>query len=233
MATGDYTLLATVKAELPTLTGTSMDARITRLITAASRAVDSWTKRPAMAFTGQTETRDFDVPQNLSGPAKYVRDATLALSVASGNWPNTLVSTVDIDPLLSTPVQATVKTDDGGAGTFPTAWTANTDFYFLPMNAALDGYPYRQLRVNPNGTKQLPIGPKMLRITGTWGYSQTAPYHIEQAVILTVIRWLKRPDAPFGVMGSADTGMIKVPEIDPDVLKILRDGGFIQSWVFA
>lgn len=225
----DYSTLTSVKGEL-NITDSNDDIRIARLITAASRAIDGWCKRPDGGFVATTEARYFDVPQHLSGPVKYTRDATLSASVASGTWPDTLVSTVDIDPLLSATL---VQTDDSGDGTFATTWAPGTDYYFLPLNAGQDGYPYRQLRVNPNGARQLPIGPRALSIQGTWGYALLTPAAIEEACILLVIRWLERPRAPFGVMGSADTGLIRLPQLDPDVRKILEDAGYIQPWVFA
>ena len=227
----DYSTLTVLKAELH-LTDTLDDARISRLITAASRAVDGWCKRPNGGFVGTSETRYFDVPQTLSGAARYTRDATLSQMVSAGTWPSVTIGTIDIDAFLSTPAQATVKTDDQGDGTFPTTWAAS-DYYFLPLNAGADGYPYRQLRVNLNGTKQLPIGPKVLSIQGTWGYSLVTPPAVEEATILTVIRWFKRPDAPYGVMGSAEMGFVRVPAVDPDVYKILCDAGLVNAWVFA
>lgn len=226
----DYCSLATIKAEIPNLTDAHLDTRISRLITEASRLIDALCKRPDGAFVGQPETRRFDVPKQLEAPAYYTRDQTLKESQAEGNWPTAYIPVVNIDPLLSPQV---VMTDSTGDGVFDTTWTIGTDCDFLPMNAPLDGSPYRQMRILPWGSQQLPIGIRTLQITGIWGHSLSVPPVIEQACILTVLRELKRPDAPFGVMGTAETGFVRLTGLDPDVKQRLVDAGYVRTWVFA
>ena len=225
----DYTTSTIVKAELG-ITDTSKDTRIARLITEASRLIDAVCKRPDGAFVGTPETRVFDVPKQLSAPAFYTRDQTLHSAQSEGNWPNSFIQVVNIDPLIS-PQQ--VLTDDNTDGVFETAWAIGTDCDFLPQNAPQDGYPYRQLRILPWGTQQMPIGIRTLQITGLWGHSASVPPVIEQACILTVIRELKRPDAPFGVMGTVETGFVRLGALDPDVKQRLVDAGYVKTWVFA
>jgi hypothetical protein len=202
----DYSSLATLKAELR-ITDTTDDTRIARIITAASRAVDGLCNVPDNAFNTLAGTRYFDVLAKFAVGNRYV---------------------IDIDPLLSATL---VATDDNGAGTWPTTWTVNTDYTLLPINAGLDGYPYRQLRTVPSG-KAMTVGAKMLKITGNWGYSATTPPVIEEATVLQAIRWFKRPDAPFGVAGTQEMGFVRI-SADPDVEAILKKAGYIASWTFA
>ena len=225
----DYSTLSVVKAELG-ITDTSKDTRISRLITEASRLIDATCKRPDNHFIGTPETRVFDVPKQLEAPAFYTRDQTLHASQSQGNWPTSFIQVVNIDPLLS---PQSVLTDDNADGTFETAWVIGTDCDFLPQNALLDGQPYKQMRILPWGAQQLPIGIRTLQITGVWGQSVSVPPIIEQACILTVIRELKRPDAPFGVMGTVETGFVRLTGLDPDVQARLVSAGYVQSWIFA
>lgn len=213
----DYTLVATVKAELG-VSDSAIDTRLARLITAASRAIDARCKRPDNFFVGSASgTRVYDVPSSVLdlGTPLYRRFSSVE---------------IELGPCLTV---TSVKTDEDGDGTFETTWTVSTDYSLLPLNAILDGVPYTKLRVNPYGSKAMPAGQSRLQVIGTWGYSTTMPPAIEQACILQTIRWLKRPDSPFGVLGSADTGFSRVPGVDPDVVAILDEGGFINEWGIA
>src|SRR5579875_58763 len=81
MATGDLTTLANVKAYLsPPLTTTAADALLSRLITAASRFIESWLNR-TIASAAYTDTRN-----GTGGTRLFLR-----------NRPVTAVSSLTID----------------------------------------------------------------------------------------------------------------------------------------
>jgi hypothetical protein len=76
----------------------------------------------------------------------------------------------------------------------------------------------------------------LVRVTGTWGWP-TVPEAVFQATLLTTNRLLKRRRSPEGVAGFDDFGVIRIsPRDDPDAVRLLewyrgnrRKGG----WAFA
>ena len=114
----------------------------------------------------------------------------------------------------------TLLTDDDGDRTYETTWGA-TDYDKEPYNAALDDRPYTCLRITPCGIYSFPTGRKGVKLTGKFGYSTTAPRPIKEACLLLTQRIFKRKDAVFGVMGSIQTGMIRITDFDVDAWRML------------
>lgn len=112
-------------------------------------------------------------------------------------------------------------TDEDGDRTYETTWSA-TDYDLEPYNAALDDRPYTRIRVTPQGIYAFPTGRKGVKITGKFGYSATAPKPVKEACLLLTARLFKRKDALFGVMGSIQTGMIRITDYDVDAWRLLR-----------
>jgi len=225
----DYTSTTVLKARLG-ITDTNDDTTLAALITAASNAVDRWCKRPMGGFAGSVEARVFDVHTTIAGPLRVARD--VGIGTGSGfivGIPTGYTSIVDIDPLLSV---TAVATDTQANGVYDTTWIT-TDYNLMPPNAALDGLPYRQIRASEQGAQQFPIGQRRLQITGTWGEATTTPPLIQEAVILTAIRWFKRKDSPLGVMGDPAIGIVKLSVLDPDVIAMLKESGYVEYWFFA
>ena len=225
----DYTSLSVLKARL-SIADTNDDTTLAALITAASNAVDRWCKRPFGGFAGSVEARIFDVQATIAGPLRVARD--VGIGTGSGfivGVPTGYTSIVDIDPLLSV---TAVATDTQANGVYDTTWLT-TDYNLMPPNAALDGLPYRQIRASEQGAQQFPIGQRRLQISGTWGEATTTPPLIQEAVILTAVRWFKRRDAPFGITGDLALGVVKLSPMDPDVQRMLVDAGYVDVWVFA
>lgn len=114
-----------------------------------------------------------------------------------------------------------LATDDAGTRTYSTTWLA-TDYELWPLNAALRGRPYSWVEVVPNGRLAFPTTRRGVKITGKFGYSTTVPPVVREACLLQSERLFKRKDAPFGVMGSPDTGYVRLKdELDPDVSRLL------------
>jgi len=225
----DYTSLSVLKARL-SIADTNDDTTLAALITAASNAVDRWCKRPMGGFAGAVESRVFDVQATIAGPLRVARD--VGIGTGSGfivGVPTGYTSIVDIDPLLSV---TAVATDTQANGVYDTTWLT-TDYNLMPPNAALDGLPYRQIRASEQGAQQFPIGQRRLQISGTWGEATTTPPLIQEAVILTAVRWFKRRDAPFGITGDLALGVVKLSPMDPDVQRMLQDAGYVDYWLFA
>lgn len=117
-----------------------------------------------------------------------------------------------------------LKTDDGGDGTFENTWTVNTDYIAEPLNAAADAQPWTKLCVHPTGTHYFPTNfPRSVELTGKFGWL-TPPAQVEEATSLLAHRLLKRArQAPFGVSGlGLDGSVVRIMMRDPDVCMLLQ-----------
>ena len=116
----------------------------------------------------------------------------------------------------------TLKTDDDGDGTFENTWTVSTDFLLGPYNAALDGGPYTWIERTVEGNYSFPSVRRGVQVVGEFGFSSTTPTEVNEACIMLAQRYLKRKDAPLGVMGTQAMGFIRLDDaIDPDVKALL------------
>lgn len=123
----------------------------------------------------------------------------------------------EVDDLVSI---TTLRTDLQGDRTYSETWLT-TDYELEPFNAAQLGLPYTRIEIAPKGTKSFPVLRRGIEIAGVWGFP-AVPAAVSEATTLLAIRLLKRVDAPYGVVGSADLGEIAtLPRIDPDVQALL------------
>lgn len=58
-------------------------------------------------------------------------------------------------------------------------------------------------------------------ITAVWGWPAIPP-DIESATLLQATRLTRRPASPEGVAGSAEWGMVRIPNLDPDVRAMIE-----------
>ena len=114
----------------------------------------------------------------------------------------------------------TVKTDSDGDRTYEHTWAA-TDYDKTPFNAALDGRPYTTLEVTPAGRYSWPTIARGIELVGKFGYAATTPVAIKAACLLAMQKLFKRKDAPFGVEGSGDLGIMTLMKTDPDLQALL------------
>lgn len=114
----------------------------------------------------------------------------------------------------------TLATDDDGDRTYETTWAA-TDYDLMPYNATVSGQPYTWLDVTPSGNYAFPTTARGVKLTGKFGYAASTPAPIKEACLLMTERLFRRRDAIFGVLGSAETGMITITQADSDVKMLL------------
>lgn len=69
-----------------------------------------------------------------------------------------------------------------------------------------------------------------LTVTAIWGWP-TVPADILWAVQMQSHRYYRRKGSPEGIAGSAEWGLSRVPRLDPDVLGILKDGGYMRAGI--
>lgn len=125
--------------------------------------------------------------------------------------------TLFVDDLISV---TTLATDISGARTYDLVWNV-TDYDMEPYNAALRGKPYLYLRRQYWSQHFFPTLRKGVKIVGTFGWPAVPP-QVATACRIQSARLLKRKDAVFGVVGSAEMGQqMIIPKLDPDVITLL------------
>lgn len=177
------------------LTGT--DTRCDQAVAAASRAIDQVCGRRFYADTS-TSARVF-----------RSNDAVI----------------LNVDDIADT-TGMTVLSDSDNDGTFETTWTSS-QYTLEPLNnvnGGIEGWPYYKLvSVWPKFWpwfywQQLPQYARRpnVQITAKWGWP-AVPDAIVQAAYITGADLWKRKDAPFGVAGFGDLGVMRIKS-DPTLV---------------
>jgi len=152
---------------------------------------------------------------------RFWRDTTASTRVFRADEPGLLW----VDDFYST-TDLVVETDPAGNGTWSETWTVD-DYQPEPLNAAAmasDGtgaFAWWQLAAV--GSRSFPSGFRraQARVTTRWGWS-AHPDQVAEATLLKAASLYKRRDAPFGVAGVGDFGVIRIGRFDPDVIDLLR-----------
>jgi len=168
-----------------------------RAITASSRSIDNFCDRTFWQTAADTP-RTFVAPN--CGPLVFGANNDLATFVS-------------------------VKTDEGGTGSFTTTWSAS-DYELHPLNptAGAEVQPWTSLR--STGARQWPYPTgtgrsARVQISGTWGWA-AVPEAVKQACLIWAARIYKRKESPEGVAGWGDFGQIRIGRTDPDVIGLLE-----------
>lgn len=139
------------------------------------------------------------------------------------------VWTLDIDDLVDDPSIA-VSVDQDGDGVYEQPWTRGTDYVLRygpgRYNANVTGVarPFRQLQVLSSG-KWLPFTwpyshQDRVRILGPWGWP-SVPWAVAEANRILAADIFKMKDAPFGISGVTDIGVVHV-QANPWLVELLR-----------
>jgi hypothetical protein len=156
-----------------------------------------------------------------------------------------------VDDIVSTPAVVSgcqVKVDYDGDGIFETSWAQGVNYQLklgtpgnsqdnYNVNAAGVPRPYTQLQVlmgtpgsNGAGGGWLPFTwpythLDRVQVTATWGWN-TVPPAVSQASLLLCTDLFKSKDAPWGVAGTAETGLMRV-QSNPWSVELLHD--YVQT----
>jgi len=221
-----YATVAVLKAEI-NLVSASDDATLTRLLDAATRAIDRFCNRP--------DGFEADVIAS----ARYY---------AGRGKPYELIGEcVEI---------STVAVKDSATDTAYTAWTSPTTSYagdgdWIPCTGdptypEFGVLPYTMLLTDPNGdyasftsgrfshrhgfrpTSTVSRGIPTVEVTARWGYSVLVPDDIEEACVMIAARWYKRlQSGQADTLASGELGqLLYTMKIDPDVALILTSGRY-------
>lgn len=110
-----------------------------------------------------------------------------------------------------------VEVDTTGDGTYDQTWSPN-DYELEPLNGVVNGrpgWPYTKL-VSCNGKMFRPLYyfPSMMRrarvrVTAQWGW-ETVPAPVKEGCLMLASEAFGMKDAPFGVAGFGDFGVVRV-----------------------
>lgn len=195
-----YTSVEEVKDRLG-ITDTNSDFQLQTAVQAAARAVEGYCGR---YFYQVTETRTF-MPYSI--------------------WEQPLDDVVSI---------SSVAVDMDGDGTFEQPWVQNVDYqlvfglYEFNLLSTGEARPYTQIRViNAAGGGRFfpfiwPFAPlNRIQVTGVWGWP-AVPFGVKQATMQVAAEFFKLKDAPFGLIGTSEFGVVRVPKQNPYVAKLLQ-----------
>jgi len=182
VALGDsYATLLELKSRLGGVTGTGEDAALTNALAVASRGIE------------QVCGRQFNKTTSASARLFHPNSSRLA-------WVDDFHTITDL----------VIKTDAGDAGAYPTVWAAS-NYELEPLNgiqAGESGWPYWILHAVrmcfPTCTQRAP-----LQVTAQWGWT-AVPAGVKEACLAVAEETYKLKDAPFGVTGVAEWGIVRV-----------------------
>lgn len=134
---------------------------------------------------------------------------------------------VYVDDIGSTTSLA-VAVDENGNGTYTKTLTLNTDFILDPLTASSLGRPFTQLTMVSN-TEMWPIFPGLtqnglrpgVQVTAKWGWP-SVPDDINMACLILTADLYKRKDAPGGILGLGDLGVVRMSPVGRDITAMVR-----------
>lgn len=103
-----------------------------------------------------------------------------------------------------------IATDPGGDGAFDATWAAS-DYQLEPLNGIADGeqgWPYYRIRTLRQ-TFPASTGRASLQVTAQWGWA-AVPDPVHQACRVLASETFKLADAPFGVAGFGEYGVVRI-----------------------
>lgn len=194
-----YATLAELKARVGGVVGTTEDDALTNALASASRGIDLWCKR------------------------RFYRDDVATARVFQPVSPR--VAFVDDFWTTDGLIIATGEGDD----TFATTWTS-AERQLEPLNGIVDGvagWPYWRIRSRGGSTYSLgSTGDVTLQVTAKWGWA-AVPANVSEACRIIAEEIYKLKDAPFGVAGFGDLGVVRIrenPKVAAMLFRYQRDG---------
>jgi len=116
-----------------------------------------------------------------------------------------------------------VKLSTNDNNTFDKTFTAGTDYTAEPLNGIADGVTglptYRLRWLTP--TLPLNTQTPCIQVTGKWGWA-AVPMEVRQATIIIAAETFKLKEAPFGVAGFSEMGVVRIGKMSPQAAAMLR-----------
>jgi len=180
-----------------------------------------------------SDTTDNDLLENLIESAsrsidrianrRFYLDATASARLYRA-YSNIFVYVDDI----GTTSNLVVAVDENGNGTYSKTLTLNTDYILDPLTSQSLNRPFTQLTMVSN-TETWPIFPGLtsnglrpgVQVTARWGWP-SVPDDINMACLILTADLYKRKDAPGGILGLGDLGVVRMSPIGRDVTAMVR-----------
>jgi hypothetical protein len=129
---------------------------------------------------------------------------------------------------IGTTSNLVVALDENGNGTYTKTLTLNQDYILDPLTASSLGRPFTQLTMVSN-TETWPIFPGLtqnglrpgVQVTARWGWP-SVPDDVNMACLILSADLYKRKDAPGGILGLGDLGVVRMSPIGRDVTAMIR-----------
>ena len=129
---------------------------------------------------------------------------------------------------IGTTSSLAVALDINGNGTYTKTLTLNQDYILDPLTASSLCRPFTQLTMVSN-TETWPIFPGLtqnglrpgVQVTAKWGWP-SVPDDINMACLILTADLYKRKDAPGGILGLGDLGVVRMSPIGRDVTAMVR-----------
>ena len=196
--TNGYATLAEIKAYM-SISDTTDDSLLENLVESASRSIDRIANR------------------------RFYLDATASARLYRA-YSNIFVFVDDIGTTSS----LVVAIDENGNGTYSKTLTLNTDYILDPLTSQSLNRPFTQLTMVSN-TESWPIFPGLtsnglrpgVQVTARWGWP-SVPDDLNMACLILTADLYKRKDAPGGILGLGDLGVVRMSPIGRDVTAMVR-----------
>jgi len=142
----------------------------------------------------------------------FVQQATATARVFTADTPWLL----QVDD-ISTTTGLIIKTDEDGDGVFETTWAAS-DYQLEPLNGKTGGQDWPYTRIRAIDAREWPsdYGQAVIQITARWGWANPdalddyLPHPVEQAAQIQAVSIFKSADAPLGIAGFGDIGIMRL-----------------------
>jgi len=196
--TNGYATLAEIKGYMSISDNTDNDL-LENLVESASRSIDRIANR------------------------RFYLDATASARLYRA-YSNIFVFVDDI----GTTSNLVVAIDENGNGTYSKTLTLNTDYILDPLTSQSLNRPFTQLTMVSN-TESWPIFPGLtsnglrpgVQVTARWGWP-SVPDDLNMACLILTADLYKRKDAPGGILGLGDLGVVRMSQIGRDVTAMVR-----------
>jgi len=199
--------------------------------TASDAVAGTWTVEELKSRLGITDTSDdFELGLAAAGASRAIDEITgryFWRGTDTRTYIPESISRQSLDDLVSV---TSLKVDRDGDGVFEETWTQGTD-YALEVapgkyNAAAKGeqWPYTAAQVITGG-KLFPFTwmwshLDRIQVTGVFGWP-AVPLNVKNAAIIAGAQIFRIKDAPFGVAGFGEFGVVRV-QSNPQVMWLLH-----------
>lgn len=185
----------------------------------------------------QGTANDFEVDQAVKAASRSIESATHRQFNTSGTVTAraqvaAYEGVIYVDD-IATNGGLILATDEDADGTYETTWAA-TDYQLEPLGGIVDGipgWPYTRIRA-VSDARLFPrnrFGRATVRVTADWGWPDV-PDPIKSAALILAEEIYKMKDAPFGVAGFGEYGMLRVKE-NPKVAGMIAP--YVRTPIFV